>query len=53
VRIAPLHIASTTSFNVVLVALLMPRSRSIGQSCAAKRRAAVIGWLRMVRGAYS
>src|SRR6478672_9967029 len=38
---------------VVPVALLIARSRSSGQSWAAKRRAAVIGWLRIVRGAYS
>ena len=50
-RIAPLHIASTTSFSVVPVALPMARSRSIGQSWAANRREPVIVWLRIVRGA--
>ncbi len=50
-RIAPLHIARTTSFSVVSVAFPIALSRSSGQSWAAKRRAAVIGWLRIVRGA--
>jgi hypothetical protein len=36
---------------VVPVALPMARMRWIGQSCAAKRRDAVISVLRMVRGA--
>ncbi len=48
---APLHIASTTSLMVVPLALPTARSRSIGQSCAAKRREPVMFWLRMVRGA--
>ena len=38
---------------VVPVALPIARSRSSGQSWAANRREPVIGWLRMVRGAYS
>ena len=48
---APLHIASTTSLMVVPVALPMARSRSMGQSWAAKRREPVMFWLRIVRGA--
>ncbi len=50
-RIAPLHIASTTSFRVVPVALPMARMRSSGQSWAANRRDAVISRLRIVLGA--
>jgi hypothetical protein len=45
--------ARTTSLRVVPEALLTPRSRSIGQSCAANRRAPVIRRLRMVLGVYS
>ena len=50
-RIAPLHIASTTSLSVVPVALPIARSRSTGQSWAANRRDPVICWLNIVRGA--
>ena len=50
-RIAPLHIASTTSFSVVPVALPIARMRSSGQSWAANRRDAVISRLRIVLGA--
>ena len=44
--------AITTSLMVVPVALPMARSRSMGQSSAAKRRAPVMLWLKMVRGAW-
>ncbi len=53
VRMAPLHIASTTSFTVVSDALPTALIRSMGQSSAAKRRAPVIFLLMIVRGAYS
>jgi hypothetical protein len=43
--------ARTTSFSVVPVALPIARSRSTGQSWAAKRRDPVIFWLNSVRGA--
>jgi hypothetical protein len=36
---------------VVPVALPIARSRSMGQSWAAKRRDPVMGWLKIVRGA--
>jgi hypothetical protein len=36
---------------VAPVALPIPRSRSIGQSWAAKRREPVMFWLKIVRGA--
>ena len=49
-RIAPLHIASTTSFSVVPVALPIARMRCSGQSWAANRRDAVISRLRIVLG---
>ncbi len=50
-RIAPLHMARTTSLTVVPEDLLIARRRSSGQSCAAKRREPVIGWFSIVRGA--
>ena len=50
-RIAPEHIAITTSLIVVPLALPIPRSRSIGQSWAANRRDPVMLWLNIVRGA--
>ncbi len=52
-RIAPLHIARTTSLSVVPLALPIAFSRSSGQSWAANRREPVIRLLMTVRGAYS
>ena len=50
-RRAPPHMASTTSLTVTPAACLIAITRSIGQDCAAQRRAPPIGTLKIVLGA--